>query len=284
MTAFAKRNLKLYIRDKSTVLFSLLAVFIVIALYVLFLGDVYKGELKEFERADELMDNWVMAGVLAITSMTTTLGMLGTMVRDKYEHIEKDFFVAPVKRWQIAGGYMISAYGVGVIMTWIAFVVAEIYIVVNGGKMISLHNTLKVLGISMVSSLMNTAIALFLVSLFRSMNAFATANTIIGTLIGFLTGIYLPIGSYPAGVQWLVKLFPVSHAALVFRNVMMESVMDVSFAKVPSEFVQEIKEELGMVYLFGSWEVSASCSMGIMTITAIVFYTLACVQISRKKK
>lgn len=284
MIAFAKRNLKLYIRDKSTVLFSLLAVLIVIALYVLFLGDVYKSDLKEFERAEELMDNWVMAGVLAITSMTTTLGMLGTMVRDKYEHIEKDFYVAPVKRWQIAGGYMISAYGVGVIMTWIAFVVAEIYIVANGGEIIGLHNAIKTLGISMVSSLMNTAIALFLVSLFRSMNAFATANTIIGTLIGFLTGIYLPIGSYPAGVQWLVKLFPVSHAALVFRNVMMESVMDISFAKVPSGIVQEIKEDLGMVYLFGDWEVSTSYSMGIMVVTAVVFFVLACLQISKKKK
>lgn len=284
MIAFAKRNLKLYIRDKSMVLFSLLAVFIVIALYVLFLGDVYKGDLKEFERADELMDNWVMAGVLAITSMTTTLGMLGTMVRDKYEHIEKDFFVAPVKRWQIAGGYMISAYGVGVIMTWIAFLVAEIYIVANGGDMIGLHNTLKIVGISLVSSLMNTAVALFLVSLFRSMNAFATANTIMGTLIGFLTGIYLPIGSYPEGVQWLVKLFPVSHAALVFRNVMMESVMDVSFAGIPGGIVEEIKEELGMVYLFGDWEVSTPGSMGIMFVTAVVFFTLACVQISGKKK
>lgn len=284
MTAFAKRNLKLYIRDKSTVLFSLLAVFIVIALYVLFLGDVYKGDLKEFEHADELMDNWVMAGVLAITSMTTTLGMLGTMVRDKYEHIEKDFFVAPVKRWQIAGGYMISAYGVGVIMTWIAFAVAEIYIVANGDEIIGLHNAIKTLGISMVSSLMNTAIALFLVSLFRSMNAFATANTIIGTLIGFLTGIYLPIGSYPAGVQWLVKLFPVSHAALVFRNVMMESVMDISFAGVPDGIVQEIKEDLGMVYLFGDWEVSTPGSMGIMFVTAVVFFVLACLQISKKKK
>ena len=28
------------------------------------------------------MDSWVMAGVLAITSMTTTLGMLRTMVND----------------------------------------------------------------------------------------------------------------------------------------------------------------------------------------------------------
>lgn len=104
MTAFAKRNLKIYLRDRWAVFFSLLGVLIVFALYVLFLGDVYKADLGEIEEAGEIMNNWVMAGVLAITSFTTTLGMLQTVVRDKDNRIEKDFYAAPVKRVQLAGG------------------------------------------------------------------------------------------------------------------------------------------------------------------------------------
>ncbi len=38
MIGMAKRNLKLFFRDKSAVFFSLLAVFIIIGLYALFLG------------------------------------------------------------------------------------------------------------------------------------------------------------------------------------------------------------------------------------------------------
>ena len=66
MTAFAVRNLKLYFRDRSAVLFSILAVFITFGLYVLFLGDVYAGNMAEGgilpAHAGEIMDNWVMAG------------------------------------------------------------------------------------------------------------------------------------------------------------------------------------------------------------------------------
>lgn len=41
MNILIKRNLKIFFRDKSAVLFSLLAIFIIIALYAVFLGDVW---------------------------------------------------------------------------------------------------------------------------------------------------------------------------------------------------------------------------------------------------
>ena len=40
MNIFMKRNLKLFFRDRSAVFFSLLAIFIIIVLYIVFLGDV----------------------------------------------------------------------------------------------------------------------------------------------------------------------------------------------------------------------------------------------------
>lgn len=283
MIAFAKRNLKLYIRDRSSVIFSLLAVFIVIGLCALFLGDVYTNDLKDFERAGEMMDNWVMAGVLAITSMTTTFGMLGTMVKDRADRIEKDFLVAPVKRWQIAGGYMLSAYAVGVVMSVIVLAAAEIYVTANGGELMSLHNIARTLGVILLNTFMNTSIALFFVSLFQSINAYTTANIVLGTLIGFLTGIYLPIGSYPEGVQWVVKLFPVSHGALIFRNIMMEPVMEEAFKGIPASVVTQVKEDLGILYFFGNTEVSIAASIGIMAAVAVVFFGLACLKISGKK-
>lgn len=284
MSAFAKRNLKLYLRDKSSVIFSLLAVFIVIGLYVLFLGDVWTDGLKEFEGAQELMDNWVMAGVLAITSMTTTLGMLGTMVHDKAAGIEKDFYVAPVKRWKMGAGYMLSAYVVGVVMSLIALCVAEVYIVLNGGQSMEPRALIQTLFAILLTTLMNTSIALFLVTLFRSINAYTTANIVLGTLIGFLTGIYLPIGSYPEAVQWIVKVFPVSHGALIFRNIMMKPVMDRAFEGVPVSVAKDIKEELGVIYMFGDKEITVAFSIGMMAAVAILFFGAACFNLSRKNR
>ena len=41
-----KRNMLLFFRDKTTVFFSLLAVFIIIGLYALFLGDIMEETLR----------------------------------------------------------------------------------------------------------------------------------------------------------------------------------------------------------------------------------------------
>nr|NLJ02159.1 ABC transporter permease [Bacillota bacterium] len=77
MITFAKRNLKLFFRDRASVFFSLLAVFIIIGLYVLFLGDMVMMDLEGIPGARFLMDSWIMAGLMAVTSVTTTMGALG---------------------------------------------------------------------------------------------------------------------------------------------------------------------------------------------------------------
>ena len=61
MIAFTKRNLKVFFRDRPAVFFSLLSSVIMIGLYVLFLGDVYTSDLKNLQKAGEMMDNWIMA-------------------------------------------------------------------------------------------------------------------------------------------------------------------------------------------------------------------------------
>ncbi|MDF2686761.1 MAG: hypothetical protein K0S55_1944, partial [Clostridia bacterium] len=43
MITIAIRNLKLFFRDKSGVVMSFLAVFVILGLYVLFLGDIMTG-------------------------------------------------------------------------------------------------------------------------------------------------------------------------------------------------------------------------------------------------
>ena len=68
MMAFAKRNILLYFRDKTTVFFSLLAVIILIALYVLFLGDMTcqraSGLPSKKSSAHFLVHRWNSSGNL----------------------------------------------------------------------------------------------------------------------------------------------------------------------------------------------------------------------------
>lgn len=284
MIQFTKRNLFVFFRDRSAVFFSLMASFIIIGLYVLFLGDVWKADLKDVKQAGELMNNWVMAGLLATTSVTTTMGAFGTMVNDKAQKISKDFYSSPIKRNSLAGGYVFSSFIIGFIMSFITFILAEIYIVLEGGSLLSIEAMLKVMVLLILADLTNTAMIFFITTFFESNNAFSTASSIIGTLIGFITGIYLPIGALPEGVQWVIRLFPTSHAAVLLRQTMMEETMKNSFAGVPKEFVNEFKETMGVEFKFGKHNVTSWESVIILLATTAVLFGLAVLNMSRKKK
>ncbi len=283
MSTFIKRNVKLFFRDKSAVFFSLLAVFIIIGLYALFLGDVWLNEFPDIDGSRFLMDSWLIAGLLAVTSVTTTLGAFSVMVEDKAKKIAKDFYSAPIKRRSITGGYLFSVFIIGVIMSIVALVLSEAYVLLNGGELLGVAAALKVLGIILLATLSNTALMCFIVSFFKSQNAYATASTIIGTLIGFIAGIYLPIGTLPEAVQTIVKVFPVSHAAVLMRQVVMDVPIDAAFAGAPQEALDGFNGMMGVSYKFGDFTVTPWMSIAFLVVAGILFYSLAMMKMSKKR-
>ena len=283
MIAFAVRNLRIFFRDRAAVFFSLLAVFIIIGLYALFLSDVWTAELEGFTGVRYMMDSWIMAGLLAVTSVTTTMGAFGVMVEDRSKKIYKDFSVTPVRRGSLAGGYVISAVTIGIIMGVITLILAELYIVSGGGELLDAGAMLKTLGMIVFSTIANTSMVLLIVSFFKSANAYATACTVIGTLIGFLTGIYMPVGNLPEGVQWVVKCFPPSHSALLFRRIMMEAPVSQSFSGAPAEVTDGFMHQMGVVFDFGGTDASPWVSVAVLAVSAAVFYALSVYVMSRKK-
>lgn len=93
---------------------------------------------------------------------------------------------------------------------------------------------LKMIGLILLTVLTSSAMVYFLTSFFRSQNA-ATASTILGTIIGFLAGVYVPIGQFSDSVQTVIKLFPMTYSASLMRQVMMAEPLKISFAGVPVE-------------------------------------------------
>lgn len=276
MKTMVKRNLKLFFRDKSAVFFSLLAIIIILGLYAVFLGSSWQSSMEGIENPEHLMNSWLAAGILAVASVTTTIGAFGVMIEDKSRKISKDFHASPIKKSDILFGYLGSSFVIGVIMTLIMALLAQAYIVLRGGEPLSLIEYGKMLLLVLLTVLMNTSMVCFIVSFFKSQNAFSTASTIIGTLIGFLTGIYLPIGSLPEAVQMLIKLFPVSHAAVLFRQILMKPSMEASFVGVPVEYVAQFKQQMGVTLYFGGYETTPLFSIAVLILTTVVFCGLLC--------
>lgn len=283
MKIMVKRNLKIYFQDKASVFFSMLSVIIIFALYIFFIGDSISSGLKFLPHPNRLMRAWMLAGMLASASITTSLGAYGVMISDRENKTIKDFYSSPVSRRQIAGGYIITGFIISIIMSIFTLIFGEIYMGMIGGAVLDMDILLKLFGVIVLSAFASSAIASFIISFLKTNSAYSAASMIVGTLIGFLIGAYIPIGNLPENVQWLVKYFPCAHSAVLYRQLLMESSIKENFANQPTAVLKETKEILGVVFVYNGHTASAWMSVVALLITGVVFYLLAVLVLIRKE-
>jgi len=182
----------------------------------------------------------------------------------------------------MVAGYMLSAIIIGIIMSIITFIAGEAYIYASGGELMPVMDILKVLALIVLSVFTSTSIVYLLVSFVKTTNAYSTMCTIIGTMIGFLVGVYIPIGILPAGVQTVIKLVPVSHAAVIFRQIFMEKPMAELFFHADPASVTNFKEEFGVVFNVGDTTLSVWAMIGYLAAAGVVFFVVSVLRMMKK--
>jgi multidrug/hemolysin transport system permease protein len=271
-----KRIILLFFRDKANVFFSLLAVLIILGLYVLFLGSMMEQALQAqlgfvSDKISIIMASIMLGGMVAVTSVTGCMGALGISIEDK-KSAANDFLTSPAPRWKITMGYILGSAVVGFIMTFAALVLSLVYIQSQGGSIPVPMDILRLLLTVMLSVLCGNSMVYFLSVFIRTQNAFSSAGTVIGTLIGFLMGIYIPIGQFPDAVQWVIKCFPMSHAASMFRQVLADAELSELFAAAPVESLENFREVFGVVYTYGGFTSGFWFSAVVLAVTSGAFY------------
>jgi multidrug/hemolysin transport system permease protein len=279
LKALVKRNLKLYFRDRAAVFFSMLGVFVMILMYILFLGSLVVQEAEKYagEAARFFMDSRLMSGIVAATSTTTCLGGFGIMVEDRGKGIFKDFESSPVPRAYLVLSYILSSLVIGRLMSLLTFFLGEAYIVLFGGRFLPFKALLKALVVILLSVSSSGALVFLLVTSVKSPNAFGTLSTLIGTLIGFLTGVYIPIGNLPSFIQTIIKWIPVSHAACALRQIMIEEAVPLSYIPEHTVLFMGIRFEAGNGFL-PFWG-----HLAILLSSSVVFYILSVLIMSKRK-
>lgn len=282
MITLTSRNLKLFFREKASVFFSLLSVFIIIALYVLFLGDNMIKGLGDVPKAKLLIVNWLMAGMLGVASITTTMGTFGIMVQDRARKIFKDFSVSPIRRYNLVGGYVLSSIIVGILISFVVLIISQAYIIYIGGNLFSFINFLKIIALIILTVTTSSSMVFFLISFIKNQSAFSTASAVIGTLVGFLTGTYMPIGVLPESVGLFMKLFPPSHGIMMLRQIFTEEVIKVSFKNAPIEAIESFNYHMGIAFKFGDLKVTTLMSVIFLFAASIIFFSFAVMNLSKK--
>ncbi|GEK29201.1 ABC transporter permease [Furfurilactobacillus siliginis] len=247
MTAILERNLKLFFKNRAGVFFSVLGPLIVLGLYVIFLKQNMLAAWSAVPHAQKLLDPWLIGGMLAVTAMTTTLSGLRQLVDDQ-EHAAVDFEITPVSPFVRQMGYFLSATIIGILMQLVVFGVDMLYFGWADNLVLTAGTIVKVVGLIFINAIVAACLNGLLVSLFKTRNSLSTFETIIGTLSGFLSGIYVPIGDLPDKAQTLIKFYPGAYSASLYRRALMAPQLDQTFSAAPTKIQTHFEHVLGVGY------------------------------------
>ncbi|QVK18141.1 ABC transporter permease [Mycoplasmatota bacterium] len=292
--ALVKRNLKVFLRNRTAVFFSFLSIIIIIGLYALFLGEVQVDNIKNLMNPPAgitiidkdiawLVNSWIMAGLISVNTVTTTLGTYGIIVTDIEYKKNNDFLSSPIKRYQIVLGYIISSWILTFVLSVLGFFMVEFYIVMQGGEMLSFIEIIQTLLIITLSVISFSAILFYITSFIKTSNAFGTFSSIVGTLIGFLAGIYVPPGALPNFAKTIISLFPVSYSASMLRRIFTDKPINNVFGQANSIATNKYQEAWGIKLFIGDTELGWMFMIISLIIIGFVFYGLSVIRITRNK-
>ena len=286
--SLVSRNNKVFRRDKTQVFFSLLSVIIVIALYGIFLQKLQIDAIEQVTKATPetvtMVNEWLVAGLLSMIAVTTTLSAFGIAVQDLESKSVADFLTAPISRAKIQLSYVLNSFLIGLTFSFIAFIASEIFIVSAGDQLLAITDMLKVIGILILSVLLASTFNMFLVLFIHSQNSFSTLNTIVGTALGFLCGVYVPFGVLPSFAQNLIMYFPISHSTLLLREAFMHNSIQTVFSDAPNSQVEEYLINYGIVYEINNNLLSSSTSYIVIVITTLLLATFSILIFKKKNK
>lgn len=285
MFQLMKRNLLIYLRDRAAIFFSLLSVLIAVGIYILFLAEL---QIDNIENAVSgygipskdikwLVNCWIIAGLLSIVPVTSCLGAFGVMVEDREKKIMKDFRSAPIHTFKYPIAAVLSSAIIGIFMSLLSFGVYSLYIRVQTGYYFTGVQVVKTIGIVIATSIFACAIMGLFVSFFKTSSSYNGLSITIGTVIGFINGVYVPLGVLPDFLQVIVKIIPFSHTATIFRKILMEGAMNKVFIQGNTQAVMDYRTLYGVDYVVKNKELSIQMSLlyaALWSVICLVIYFL----------
>ena len=262
-------------------------------MYVLFLAklqvDTIEGVVIGMDVSNDkiswLVNTWIIAGLLSIIPVTSTLASLSVIVQDREKKIMMDFKSMPMKSYKYPLSVIISSTTVGVIMGFLGFITYILIMGIESGKIFSINQCISTFILIFITALMSSTIMGWLALFFKTSSGFTSLNIVVGTIIGFVNAVYVPIGVLPSYVQGISKIFPTAHVAVLFRNVLMSDALSATFSKAVTEAKEYYLKLYGINFYNGKNEVF-SHTLSILYIVAltVIGFILFIVFYNRKKE
>jgi multidrug/hemolysin transport system permease protein len=249
LISLVKRHILIFLRDKTAVFFSFLSVIILLALYFLFIGRQYTGG-SEFDFLSPGMKTYMtagimMGGILIINTASLSLGMMGNLINDLVQRKLDGFLVTPVKRFKVILSYYISSIIVTAVLSLLMWYLTVLYVGISSGYWYSVEAILKASGLVIFFTFISSTLMIYLTTLIKSMNAFGALSGILGTFIGFTSGIYIPLFVLGKTMTYVASVIPFTHMAIILKNVLLEGPYEILAQTIPESNMIQIETAFG---------------------------------------
>jgi ABC-2 type transport system permease protein len=160
--------------------------------------------------------NYLISGIIIMTVFQTSLNNSMNILEDIANGFMKEILVAPVKRWQIALGHIISSTIVSVFQGLI-IIVAGLFM---GLQFDWYHGTEMIILMCLVG-LTFSSLGLYLASVTKESANFQFLVTLVTIPLTFLSGAYIPTIAIPKILNLIIYINPLTYTTAAFRSAAM---------------------------------------------------------------
>ena len=220
-----KRNVVLFFKDKGFFFVSLIIPVVLLLMYALFLGSVYResfvAALGEFTFSETIIDGFVgsqlCSSILSATCVTGAFCSNMLMVQDKATGVYSDFAITPVQKQKVGLAYFISTELTTLIIALASAVVSLIFVAFKGWFLSFTDVLLLLLDVVLLTT-MGTLLSSIVSSFLSTQGQISAVGTIVSTGYGYISGAYMPLSQFSEGIRNALGFFPGTYATSLFRN------------------------------------------------------------------
>lgn len=269
MFSIIKRNLRYQTRDRVAFFLSFLSVIILIVIYKAFLGQFQIDAIKEATGANtvsqsgiDMVNFWLITGLTVVVSITSALSGFGVMVDDQENDKISDFRLSGIGSTKLMLAYSISSLIMSFVVTMISLLAGiAIFVGYSALGNFNINEWLRLGGIVFLSVLFSVMFTLPIVSFLKSRSGFSTVSTIIGTLVGFLSGVYIQVGNVSGFMAKVMLAFPMIHEGSLLKRILMRSNETDFFSGAPANIQESYNQTYGIKLLWGSHHITVNQSI-----------------------
>lgn len=172
-----KRNIKVYLKDKTAIIFSMMTQIIILGLYLLFLKQNYVDAMTsmldgfniktEDNLINALVNSWLVSGVIGTSVVTVAMNSLSVMISDKQNKIDYDYNASSVKGSTVVLSYFSGAVVNTIVISAILLTAGIAFSCISGSSFPEFTELLKLYGLVILGSVSAVLILMFVASFFK---------------------------------------------------------------------------------------------------------------------